>query len=243
MSEKYEVDYSFNGRAEKLFVTAADFVGAAKAATERLVVLHGLVGTVEIESISRARNALVNEPADNDVTTSSDADALDALERIALDLAEDSSLRSDPEEWSAKALWVAVLCLKDAGRQVSPEVLEAYEEYEDYWFDSYWHVDIGDENRDPLDPYETLDGIGTALHNSWQPLEVRRSQVRWGDREDRNRDVDFTDNKMVHAYITVVDALASAGKLEAKSYLEHGYKEVFPRFLEANPLSGKALAR
>jgi hypothetical protein len=60
---------------------------------------------------------------------------------------------------------------------------------------------------------------------------------------DVNEGVDFADNKMIHAYLTAVDALGAADKLERDGYLEHGYDEVFPLYLEANPLSGTALAR
>lgn len=243
MSEKYEVEYTVNGRPEKLVVKGADFMAAAKTATERLVVIHSRTDEVEIQSISRAGLARVYAPGEARANAVGDIDPLDALERIAEDLAEDASLETDKEEWAAKGLWIAVLCLKDAGREVQGRVLEAYEKYEHSWFDSYYNIDIYDQDRSPLDPMETISGIATALHHEWRSPRVRKANPWAREYMDLNEDVDFVDNKMIHAYLTAVDALAAAGKLEADGYLESGYNEVFPLYLEANPLSGTALAR
>jgi hypothetical protein len=63
MSEKFDVEYLVNGRAEKLVVKGADFMAAAKTATERLVVLHSrtddrhLTTTTEAPSILWRRSA------------------------------------------------------------------------------------------------------------------------------------------------------------------------------------------
>ncbi|MNU36361.1 hypothetical protein D3C71_249760 [compost metagenome] len=243
MSEKFEVEYRLNGTVEKIVVRAPDFMAAAKTATERLVVIHSRSDKVEIQSIARAGRVPANAPVEARVDTLSGDEALDALERIAEDLSQDASLRTDKQEWAAKGLWVAVMCLKDAGREVQASVLEAYGEYEHYWFDSYFNIDLNDETRGPLDPVETISDIATALHHSWRTLEARNAD-RW-QREymDLNEGVEFADNKMIHAYLTAVDTLAAAGKLEKDGYLEHGYNEVFPLYLEANPLSGPAPAR
>jgi hypothetical protein len=243
MSEKFDVEYLVNGRAEKLVVKGADFMAAAKTATERLVVLHSRTDDVEIQSISRIGPARVHAPVEARADTVGGDQPLDVLERIAEDLAEDASLHTDKEEWAAKALWVAVLCLKDSGREVQGRVLEAYEEYEHSWFDSYYNIDIYDDNRSPLDPLETISSIATALHHSWRSPEVRRANPWEREYMDLNEGVDFADNKMIHAYLTAVDALATAGTLETEGYLESGYNEVFPLYLEANPLSGTTLAR
>jgi hypothetical protein len=243
MSDKFEVEYRLNGNVERIVVRAPDFMAAAKTATERLVVLHSRSDEVEIQSIARAGRVPANAPSEARVDAMSDAEALDVLEKIAEDLAEDASLRTDKEEWAAKGLWISVLCLKDAGREVQARVLEAYQDYEDYWFDSYYNIDLYDETRSPLDPMETISSIATALHNSWRSLEVRNANPWQREYMDLNEGVEFSDNKMIHAYLTAVDALATAGKLETDGYLVSAYNEVFPLYLEANPLSGTALAR
>lgn len=248
MSEKYEVEYTVNGRTERLVVKGADFMAAAKTATERLVVLHSRTDDVDIQSISRAGRTRILAPleasAEAPASAVGDFDPLDTLERIAEDLADDATLRTDREEWAAKGLWIAVLCLKDAGREVPGRALKAYEDhYEHSWFDSYYDIDIYDENRSPLDPMETISSIATSLHQSWRSPKVRKAHPWEREYMDLNEGVDFADNKMIHAYLTAVDTLAAAGKLEKDGYLEHGYNEVFPIYLEANPLSGTTPAR